>query len=345
MAAYPATKKNGLTYESVVREVMAGKIAPIYYLMGAESYYIDRISEFIVGTLLKPEERDFNLVTLFGSDATIEQIVTAAKAYPMGARFTVIWVKEAQNLAHLERLEFYLKQPQPTTVLIFCHKNGTLDHRQKIAASIEKAGVLFESKKLSETQLPTFIRDYVKRKKLTVEPNAAAMMAEYVGADLNRLASELDKLALSLSEGETTITEALVRSHVGVSKEFNIFELQDALAEKNVLRANQIANFFDKNPKAYPIQKTLPVLFRFFSNLMLAYYAPDKSERGVAEWVGVTEWQARRSIIPAMKRYTGTKVMKIIDELRRTDARSKGVGNSDIAAGELMRELIYFILH
>ena len=344
--AYPNKPKTASpTHEQIIRDVRAGKIAPIYYLMGAESYYIDRLADFLVSSLLKPEERDFNLVTLFGADTTIDEVILAAKAFPMGAAYTVVIVKEAQNLEHIERLEFYCKQPQPPSVLILCHKNGTLDRRQKVASAIEKVGVLYESKKLGDGQLPTFIRNYVTRQHKTISNDAAAMMGEFVGADLNRLASELDKLLLSLPEGETQISETLVRAHVGVTKEFGIFELQDALAEKNVQRANQIADFFDKNPKVYPIQKFLPVLFKFFSNLMMAYYAPDKSERGVAQWVGVSDWQARRSLIPAMQRYTGGKVMKIIEAIRRTDARSKGVGNSDISAGELMRELLFFILH
>lgn len=340
-----SSKGAGITHEAIIRNVRAGEIAPVYYLMGAESYYIDRIANFLVESLLKPEERDFNLTTCFGADVTIDQVLMAAKAFPMGASYTVVWVKEAQNLAHIERLEFYLKQPQPSSVIIFCHKNGTLDRRMKIASAIEKAGVLYESKKLTDAQLPAFIREYVKRKKLTIGNDAAAMMAEFVGADLNRLAGELDKLAISLPAGESIISETLVKAHVGMSKDFSIFELQDALAEKNVLRANQIVNYFDRNPKANPIQKTLPVLFRFYSHLMMAYYSPDKSDRGIAEWLGVTEWQVRKSIAPAMKRYSGMKVMHILSEIRRADARSKGVGNSDIPSGELMRELVYFMLH
>lgn len=346
MASYKnSAKRAGISYEQIVRDVRAGKVAPVYYLMGAENYYIDRVADFIVQTLLKPEERDFNLVTLFGAETDIDQVIMAAKAFPMGAPYTVVLVKEAQNLKRIERLDFYLQQPQTTSVIIFCHMNGTLDGRLKVTQAIDKAGVLFESKKMAETQLPAFIRDYLGRHRLTINGDAASMMAEYVGADLNRLSGELDKLMISLPQGETVITESMVRTHVGMSKDFNIFELQDALAEKDVQRANQIANYFNKNHKANPIQKTLPVLFRFFSNLMMAYYSPEKSDRGIAQWVGVTEWQARRSLIPAMKRFSGVKVMQIIGKIRQTDARSKGVGNSDIPAGELMRELIFFILH
>ncbi len=346
MPAYPAAKKTAApTYEDIVRDVRAGNLKPVYCLMGEESYYIDRVADFIVDTLLKPEERDFNLLTFFGADTDADTVINAAKGYPMGAARQVVVVREAQSLSHIERLEFYLGQPQPSTVLIICYKNGSLDRRKKLASLIEKQGVLFESKKLRDNQLPTFVRDYLKRKQLAIEPAAAEMMAEYVGSDLNRMAGELEKLVIALPKGEKTITADLVERNIGISKEFNIFELQDALAQKDILKVNRIANYFDKNPKANPVQKTLPALFKFFSNLMLSYYAPDKSERGIAAWLGMTEWQVRKNVLPAKERYSGVKVMKIIEAIRRTDARSKGVGNPGISNGELMKELFYFILH
>lgn len=343
--ANSARKPAGPTHETIVRDVQAGKIAPVYYLMGEESYYIDRVADFIVNAVLQPDERDFNLITLFGADTDVETIINTAKGFPMGAQRLVVMVREAQNVSEMEKLEFYLKQPQASTVLIICHKNGSLDRRKKLAAQIEKCGVLFESKKLYESQLPAFVRDYLKRKKMAVDPAAAAMMAEYVGADLNRMAGELDKLCLACSPGQKTITPELVERNIGISKEFNIFELQDALAQKDVLRVARIAKYFDKNPKQNPIQKTLPSLFRFFSNLMLAYYAPERTEKGVAEWLGQSEWQVKRNVLPAMRNYSGVKVMQIIGEIRRTDARSKGVDNPSTPPGELMKELLFFILH
>lgn len=338
-------KPAGITHEQIIRDVRAGDIKPIYYLMGEESYYIDRVADFIADSVLAPEERDFNLVTYFGSEVDVDTIITAAKAFPMGAAHTVIMVKEAQNLKRLERLELYLRQVQPSTVLIFCHKNGTLDRRLKVAALISKVGVLYESKKLYDNQLPTFVRDYLKRRRVAVAPGAAEMMAELVGADLNRLASELDKLVLALPSGVKTVTPELVQQQIGLTRNFNIFELQDALGNKDVLKANQIMKYFDSNPKENPIQMVLPALFRFFSNLMLAFYAPQKTEAGVAAWLGMTEWQVRKNVLPAMRLYTGVKVMGILSEIRRTDARSKGVGNPSISNGDLMKELLFYILH
>lgn len=344
-SAAPARKKAGISYETIIRDIRAGNVKPVYFLMGEESYYIDRLSDFIVDTMLKPEERDFNLLTYFGADTDVDTVINAAKGYPLGADRLVVVVKEAQRLAKLDRLEFYLKNVQPSTVLVLCYKDGTLDRRLKIAGMIDKVGVLYESKKMYESQLPTFITAYLKRRHVAIDPAAAAMMAEFVGSDLNRMASELDKLCIALPEGEKMVTPAFVERHVGVSKDFNIFELQDALGKKDVLKVMLIANYFDSNPKANSIQKVLPFLFKFFSNVMLAYYAPDKSERGIAAWLGQTDWQVRRNVMPAMQAYSGVKVMKIIGEIRRTDARSKGIDNPNTPSGELMRELLYFILH
>lgn len=334
-----------VTYEAIVREVQAGNIKPVYYLMGEESYYIDRIADLIVASVLLPEERDFNLVTLFGAETNVDNVINMAKGFPMGAKRLVVHVKEAQALQNIDRLEYYLGHPQASTVLILCHKNGTIDRRKKIVRLIEKCGVLFESKKLYDSQLPTFVKDYLRRKKVSIAPEAAALMGEFVGSDLNRMASELDKLCLSLPENASNVTVEMVKQNIGMSRDFNIFELQEALVNRNVLEANLIAKYFDLNPKANAIQKTLSMLFRFFSNLMLSFYAPDKSERGLAAWLGMSEWQIRRNVLPAMRNYSGTKVLRIIGEIRRTDARSKGVDNPGTSNGDLMKELLFFILH
>lgn len=350
---------NGITHETILRAVMAGEIAPIYYLMGEESYYIDRVATFIAETVLQPEERDFNLITIFGPETDMQSVVQAALAFPMGADRQVVVVKEAQALKDYEPLEAYLKSPQPSTVLIFCHKNGTIDKRKGVVKLIEKTGVLYESSKLRDYQLPAWIRDYLKRKKVGIEPQAETMMADFVGPDLNRMAGELDKLILALSAANGTavggtnassassriITPALVAHHIGISKEFNVFELTDALSRKDVLKVRQITNYFDKNPKQNPIQKTLPAVFKFFQNVMLAYYAPDKSPAGLASWLSMNAYVCEKTIIPAMRYYNGRKVMDIIGQIRRCDARSKGVDNPATSDSDLMKELMFFILH
>ena len=340
-----AAKKEGVTYEEIVRAVRAGNFSPVYYLMGEESYYIDKVSEFIVDSALKEEERDFNLTVCYGADVTADEVVNAAKRFPMMAQRQVVWVREAQNLQGKERLSFYLEHPQPTTVLILCHKHGVLDRRKKLASDIQKAGILFESKKLYESQLPGFVSAYLRRKGVAMEQNAVMMVCESVGSDLSRLSGELDKLVLALPEGETRIGASFVERHVGVSKEFNNFELVSALVAKDVLKVNRIVKYFNDNPKNFSLQLTLSVMFGFFSNLMLAYYAPKRTEEGIAEWTEQPRWQVGRNILPAMRNYTGVKVMQIIGKLRETDAKSKGVGNTMATPGDLLKELAYFILH
>lgn len=343
--SYSRKKPAGITHEQIVRDLRAGDVKPVYYLMGDESYYIDHVADFIVDTLLQPEERDFALTTVFGADADIGAIIATAQSFPMGADRQVIVVKEAQALKHLERLEGYLQHVQSTTVLVFCHKNGTLDRRTKVATLIAKVGVLYESKKLYDRELPPFVMSYLQRKRMTAEPGVGNMMAEAVGSDLNRMTGELDKLILSLPKGSNVITTDMVRRHIGLSRNFNIFELQDALVCKDVEKVNLIVKYFDNNPKDNPIQKVLPFLFTYFSNLLLAYYAPDKSEPGIAQWLGLAEWQVRKNVLPAMRAYNGMKVVHILSEIRRTDARSKGVDNPAISNGDLMKELMFFILH
>lgn len=340
-----AAKKEGVTYEEIVRAVRAGNYAPVYYLMGEESYYIDKVSEYIVDSALKEEERDFNLTVCYGADVTADEVINAAKRFPMMAERQVVLVREAQNLQGKERLSYYLEHPQPTTVLVLCHKHGVLDRRKKLAADIQKKGVLFESKKLYDSQLPGFVQSYLRRKGVAMELGAVMMVCECVGNDLSRLSGELDKLLLALSEGEKRIGAAFVESHVGISKDFNNFELVAALVAKDVLKVNRIVKYFNDNPKNFSLQLTLSVVFGFFSNLMVAYYAPQRTEEGIADWVELPRWQVARNIIPAMRNYSGVKVLQIIEKLRETDAKSKGLGNVSTSPGELLKELAYFILH
>lgn len=333
------------TYEEIVRNLKNRTYAPVYFLMGEEDYYIDRISDYILDTVLTETEKEFNQTVLFGMDTDINTVINAARRYPMMSEHQVVVVKEAQNLKNLENLTYYLQKPMPSTILVLCYKHGVLDRRKKIVAEIEKNGVLFESKKLKDSQLPGFISTYLKRKKVEIEPKASEMMAEFVGTDLSRMTGELDKLIITLPEGQKRITPEQIEKNIGISKDFNNFELRNAIIEKDVLKANMIVKYFDENPKNNPLQMTLAVLFNFFSNLMLAYYAPQKTDQGIAAQLGLrSAWQAK-DYMNAMQRYTGVKVMQIINAIRNCDAKSKGVGNTSATNGELLRELVYFILH
>ena len=337
--------KQEITCDDILKELRAKQYRPVYYLMGEEPYYIDLIADYITDNILTGTEKEFNLTVVYGADVDIATVINAAKRYPMMSEHQVVVVKEAQNIRNMEELSYYLQKPLLSTILVICHKHGVLDRRKKLAAEIEKTGVLFESKKVKDAQLPAFITSYMKRKGIDVEPKATAMLADFVGADLSRLTGELEKLIITLPKGHTRVTPEQIEKNIGISKDYNNFELRSALVEKDVLKANKIIKYFEENPKTNPIQMTLSLLFGFFSNLMLAYYAPEKSEQGIANMLGLrTPWQAK-DYLAAMRRYNGVKTMQIIGEIRYADAKSKGVGNPSLSDGDILRELVFKILH
>ena len=333
------------TYESIMSELKSGIYHPVYYLMGEEGYFTDKITDYIIENSLTEMERDFNLSVFYGLESDIDTIVTAAKRFPMMAERQVIVVREAQMLKNIDNLLFYLQNPQPTTVLVFAHKNGSIDKRKKVAAELERKGVVLDSKKVRDDQLPAFITSYMREKGLAADNKSVLMMRESIGADLSRIAGEIDKLAIAMPQGTTAITPELVEEHIGISKEYNNFELQNALVNKDVYKANKIINYFAQNPKKNPIQMTLALLFSFFSNVMMSYYAPDKSERGVAEFLGLRSAWGVGDYIKAMRNYKAMHVMEILHLIRLADAQSKGAEGSQLPDGEIMRELLYKILH
>ena len=341
-----AEAKN-VTFEGIMTDLKAGNYAPVYYLMGEESYYIDKICDFIAEHALQPEERDFNQTVLFGSDVTAAQVADAARRYPMMAERQVVIVKEAQNLKQTDQLEKYFKKPMPQTVLVMCHKNGVIDGRKReYVKTIREAGVLFESKKLRERDLPHFIESYLKQREVSIDPKSTQLIADAIGADLSRLTGELDKVIISLPKESRRVTPQVVEDQIGVSKEFNSFELQNAIVNRNVFKANQIVKYFDDNPKAGNIYQFLPMLFSYFQNLMIAYYAPQKqSQEGVAEWLELRNPWAAKDYMTGLRNYSGMKVMQIISKIREIDAKSKGLDNPNTPPGELMKELIFYILH
>jgi len=336
-----------VTYESVMHDLKARDFKPIYYLMGDESYYIDKISDWIAENVLQPEEKDFNQTVLFGSDVNASQIVDVAKRYPMMSEYQVIIVKEAQNVKNVEPIEKYLKAPMSSTILVMCHKNGTIDGRKReYVKAIQQAGVLFESKKLRERDLPSFIEQYLKAREASIDPKSTQMIADAIGADLSRLTGELDKVLLSLPESDRRVTPQVVEDQIGVSKDYNAFEFRDAIVNRNILKANQIIKYFDENPKAGGLYALLPMMFSYFQNLMLSYYCPQKgSQEALAQWLDMKSPWGARDYITGMRNYSGMKVMQIISKIREIDAKSKGLDNPNTAPGELMKELIFFTLH
>lgn len=340
--------KETLTAEQILRDIKDKKYAPVYYLMGEESYYIDLISNYIEASVLTPEEKEFNQTIIYGTATTnYSDIINAAKRYPMMSERQVVIVREAQQIGDdVGKLVHYLDKPQPSTILVICHKYGKIDKRNKsLVSGIQKVGVLFESEQLKEKNLIPFINSYISRKGFTIEPKAVEMVANFIGTDLVRLTKELEKLTIALNT-EKRITPHAVEANIGISKSYNYFELQNAILEGNTLKANTIIDYFANNPKVAPLQVTLSLLFKYFSNLMLAYYAPQKNERGIQEMLDLRfDWQAR-DYMRGMQRFSGMKTMEIIGELRDIDVRSKGFGDTGSTTdGDLMRELIYKIMH
>lgn len=341
-----AKQEATISHRDIVEQVRNRNFKPIYLLMGDESYYIDKISEYIADNVLPVEERDFNQQIIYCTRETqVGDIINAARRYPMMAEYQVVIVKEAQNLLKFEDLSIYASNPLKTTILVICYKNGTVDKRKKIISAVEKVGVVYESKKLKEGLLPGFITDYLRRKQVTIDQGAQQMLVESIGSDLNRMAGELDKLILGLPSGFKQVTTELVEKNIGISKEFNNWELRNAIIVKDVMKANRILRYFEENPKNNPPIVLISMLFNFFSNIMLAYYAPDKSPSGMLAQLDLrSEWQLKDYTM-AMRNYTAMKTMLIIGKIRETDAKLKGIEKGNTSDADLMKELIYFILH
>lgn len=341
-----AEKKTAPTFDGIMRDLKDNVFAPIYILMGDESYYIDQISNYIQSHALPADQQAFDQTVVFGADVSGSQIADLAMQFPMMAPKRVIIVKEAQGLRSMDRLERYAQNPQPKTILVVCYKNGVMNRRSKFVSAVEKNGVVFESKKLREWQLPGHIRSYLQTKNFSIDDKSAAMIADNIGADLNRLYSELDKLVISLPSGESRVTPEMVERNIGVSKDFNSFELRDAIVNRNVLKANMIIKYFDNNPKAGSLFSFLPLLFNYFQNLMLVYYAPNnKDQNALAAYLDMKNAWGIKDYLVGMRNYTGRKTLQILQKLREIDAKSKGLDNPSTPVGDLMKELIFFILH
>lgn len=334
-----------MTFEQIITSIKSRDFKPIYLLMGDEPYYIDELTELLIGTVLPEEERDFNQTILYGMETDVKSVITLARSFPMMSEYQVVVVKEAQNLSKIEELEVYAKNPLHTTILILNYKNGSLDKRKKLYAEIDKHGVVFESKKIPEYKIPAFISSYVQTKGLGIDQKSAQMLSDYLGNDLSKLTNEIAKLLIALPPGQMRITAELIEENIGISKDFNNFELLKAIIEKDIFKVNQIADYFEKNPKNNPMVMTMSVLFNFFSNLMVCYWAKNKTEQGIAAELGFRNPYQAKDYVQALKNYNAFKCMEIISLLRVYDGKSKGVGNISTSDGELLKELLYRITH
>ena len=328
----------------IVANIKKGNTKPIYFLMGDEPYYIDKISDFIEENVLDETEKGFNQQVMYGRDVAIEDIVGAAKRYPMMAEKQVLIVKEAQDLSRtIEKLVSYAENPQPTTVLVLNYKYKKLDKRKKLYKSIAKHGILFESKKLYENQVSDWIRRVLSGKKYQIEPKASLMLVEFLGTDLSKISNELNKLMLVLPK-ETTINATHIEENIGISKDFNNFELRKAIGEKNVIKANRIINYFAENQKNNPLVMTISLLNSFFTQLLLFHGLENKSKNSVAKALGVSPYFVDE-YFEAARNFPMRKVAQIIAYLRDADLKSKGVGASSLNQSDILKELIFKVLH
>ena len=332
------------TFDSIMRDLRARKFYPVYILMGEEPYYIDQISDYIEEHALRPEEKDFNQTVVYGLETNSAQVVDLSRRFPMMSDYQVVMVKEAQNMRSWERFDKYFDNPLSSTILVICCKNKKLDARKSFMKKAAGVGVVFDSPKKKEYELPRFIEAYVKSKDATIEQKATQMIADFVGTDLSRLTSEIDKVLISLTD-DRRITPDIVESKIGISKDYNFFELRNAIVKKDLLKANRIVKFIDSNPKTVSLYSFLPQLFSFFQNLMIAHFAKDKSDRGVAAALKLSSPWAAKDYVEGLKLYNATKTMNIIKYIRQVDAKSKGINNPNTTPGDLMKELIFYILH
>ena len=337
------------TPEAILEQLKKRQFAPVYFLQGEEAYYIDLISDYIEANALQEHEKGFNQVVIYGKDVDVATVLLQAKRFPMMSEKQVVIVKEAQSILDLEKedgakqLEAYLLNPLPSTILVFCHKHKTLDGRKALGKTISKHAVLLTTKKMYDNQVPAWVSTYIKSKGLQATPKAVVMLSEFIGADLSRLTNEIDKLLLNLKPGQT-IDERAVQENVGISKEYNIFELQTALITQDVLKANRIIRYFEANPKNNPLIPNLSLLFSFFTRILCMHYVADKSEAGLRKELGSKGFLAKE-YANALRVYSFQRCMAIIHDIREADLRVKGITGGGMSEGEILKELVFKILH
>lgn len=336
-----------MTFEEIKKDIKAKKYKPIYFLSGEEPYFIDYLTCMIENSALTEDEKAFNQTVMYGNDVTMSTVTDTARRFPMMSERQVVIVREAQNIKDFDNLLPYTEHFQPTTILLFAYKNKKPDKRKGVfkKLSVSPACAWFESAKLYDNKIPDWIISYCKEKSFSITPKAAGMLADSLGTDLSKVANELDKLSLLLPQGGE-IKESLVEEHTGISKDFNSFELLAAIIQKDHLKASRIVNYFEANPKNNPLVLTVSALFKYFLNLLTYHYqkktTPNTQE--MAKLLGVHPF-FMKDYLEGARIYNAMKCAQIISLLREYDLKSKGVGNANISDGELLKELVFKIMH
>ena len=335
-----------MTFEKIIQDLKNKIYHPVYFLYGNEPYYIDILTDYISEHVLDPVEKEFNQTVLYGKEVDISEVLSTAKRYPMMSNYQVVIVKEAQEIKNFEKNEgfvHYLDNPLSSTVLVFAYKYKTPDSRTKLGKKLKEKSVFFESKKMYDDKLPGFISSYLQSKNYCISPRASALIAENIGNDLSRIANELDKLCVNVAEGKEISIDEIERN-IGISKEYNIFEFQNALSKKDVLKANRIINYFAANPKNNPLILIVGNLYNYFSKILIYHQLSDKSRNNAAATLGINAYFLK-DYEQAARTFPMGKAIKVIEYLRECDMKSKGVGSDNAEDGELMKELVFKILH
>ncbi len=332
-----------MTFDQIMTDLKNKIYKPIYFLMGEESFYIDKITDYIEHNVLADNEKAFNQTIVYGRDTDAVTIDNISKRFPMMSSHQVVIVKEAQNLKDIDKLQYYAGNPLESTILVINYKYKTLDKRKKLYKEVQANGVIYESKKLYDNQVPDWINKYLKTSGYGIEPVASTLLTEFLGTSLSKISNELDKLIISLPKG-AKITPKNIEENIGISKDFNNFELQNALIKKDVVKANQIISYFDKNQKENPIILTISSLFTFFKRLLMYHFLKDKNPRSVAAALQINPYFVKDYQLAA-KRYNAKKTVAVISWLREYDMKSKGYNNVSASPGDLLKELVFKIIH
>lgn len=332
-----------MDHKLIIKGIEAGEFEKIYFLHGEEAFYIDLITAAIVKNAMDDSERDFNQTIIYGKDAEALSLISEAKSFPMmGARRLVV-LKEAQDFKGIDALESYFEQPLESTIFVVNYKYKTFDARKKVLKAAAKNGLVYKSDKLRDYQIVDWITKYVKDIGYTITPKAAMLLAEFLGTDLSKITNELDKLEILIEKG-TTINDVHIEENIGISKDYNVFELINAISSRDVPKAFAIVDYFSKNPKMGELPMIIPNVFNFFFRIMTIHFMPVKSRDAIATTLKIHPYIAGE-LTSATKVYNPKKIAANISILHEFDLKSKGIGNSSSSDGELMKEMIYRLMH
>jgi DNA polymerase-3 subunit delta len=333
----------------ILKDLKKGQYAPVYFLQGEETFFIDQLSDYIEKHAIDEASKGFNQVVMYGKDVNVVDILNNARRFPMMSDRQLVLVKEAQNIYDLQKeqgqtlLTQYLEKPVASTILVFCHKNKSLDKRKSLYKCLNKHTVVLDSAKLYDNQVPAWIEGHVKSKGYGIIPKAVHLLSDSIGNNLERLSNEIDKMLINFPE-PVEVNEDMVQKYVGISKDYNVFELQKALTVKDVVKANRIINYFAANAKSNPLLPIIAVIYSFYTKLIIGYGAADKSERGIVAALKISPFFAKDYLI-AMRNYSPVQVLNNISHIRKADLQYKGFYGSGAKEGEILKELVYRLLH